>query len=389
MNLFSFENKREIYRIHVAHTLHNVALSVVSIYIPIFLLTLGFSLTKTIAFFAVFHGTGLLFALAVCPYMIRRWGLVRLLKFYYPVEIGFFVLLNFLPVLPHLFWLIAIVGGLANFSYWVPMNMLLIKHAEMEKMGSDLASFFALPKAFGILGPLISAALIPLIGFWPVFIIVIIGLILSYLPLVGIRNSEITTSFDFQISRAWSKLRERKLLFVLEGFDNIIEESEWFWGIFVFLIVGTLHAPGIVGSLGALGGALFTVIVGKYANRSAKALIPIASAGLITVWVVRTFIDNALSAYMVTVVASFVTTLFLVSYFSMIYRAVKNQKEEEFIILREIPTVLGRMVVFGTIILTIGNPRFFFMLPILTALVLLAVFLLRNKRLATISNSRE
>lgn len=383
MKFFSFENKRDIYRIHVSHTLHNVALSVISVYIPIFLLTQGFSLSKTIAFFMVFHSTGLLFTLSICPSLLRRWGMVHLLKVYYPFEICFFILLNFLPILPSFFWIIAVVGGLATFSYWVPMNILLIKYAKKEKMGSDLANFFALPKVFGIFGPLISASLIPLIGFWPVFIIVIIGLILSYLPLAGIHNSEITASFDFQISRAWSKLRERKLLFILEGFDNIVEESEWFWGIFVFLIIGTLHAPGIVASLEALGSAVFTVMVGKLADRSAKVLIPIASAGLIIVWVVRAFINNALTAYIITLVASFVMTLFLVSYFSMIYKAVKNQKEEEFLILREIPTVLGRMVVFGTVLITIANPRLFFMLPVLTTLVLLTVFLSQKKHLVT------
>ncbi len=382
MKLLSFKNKREIYRIHLSHTLHNVALSVVSVYIPIFLLTLGFSLTKTIAFFATYHVAGLLFTLMVCPYLVRRWGLVRLLKLYYPIEICFFVLLNFLPTMPSLFWIIASVGGLATFSYWVPMNILLIKHAEAENMGSDLANFFALPKVFGILGPLISAALIPLVGFWPIFALVMIGLILSYLPLASIKNSEITTSFNFRITRAWKKIRERKLLFELEGFDNIIEESEWFWGIFAFLLIGTLHAPGIIGSLEAFGGAVFTVIVGKYANKSAKMLIPLASAGLITVWVIRIFIESALSAYMITTVASFVMTLFLVSYFSMIYKVVKNQKEEEFLLLREIPTVLGRMIVFSTILLTAGNPRFFFILPIATTFVLLAVFWSKKKKLA-------
>jgi hypothetical protein len=197
---------------------------------------------------------------------------------------------------------------------------------------------------------------------------------------LGIRNNEIAQSFDFQISHAWSKLRERKLLFLLEGFDNIIEESEWFWGIFVFLIIGTLQAPGIVGSLEALGGAIFTVIVGKYANKSVKVLIPIASVGLIITWFARVFIENALPAYSITLIASFFMTLFLVSYFSMIYRAVKNQQEEEFLLLREIPTVLGRMVVFGTILITVENPRLFFVLPILTMIILLAVFVSRRER---------
>lgn len=373
MRIFSFDGKRDINRIYVSHTLRNVALSVISVYIPIFLLTIGFSLSKTIAFFIVFHSAGLLFALLICPIMIRKWGLARMLKFYYPIEICFFILLNFLSVLPSLFWFIAVMGGIATFSYWIPINILLIKHAEVEKMGSDLANFFALPKVFCILGPFVSAVLIPLIGFWPVFAIVIIGLILSYLPLAGIRNSEITSSFDFKISRAWSKLRERKLLFALEGFDNILEESEWFWGIFVFLTIGTLRAPGIVGGLEALGGAVFTLIIGKYANKRAKILIPIASVCLIIIWGARVFIYNPLLIYIATIIASFVMTFFLVSYFSMIYRSVKNQQEEEFLILREIPTVLGRMIVFGAILMTIANPRLFFILPIFATFLLLAI----------------
>ena len=382
MKTFSFKNKREIYRIHISHTLHHIVLSIISVYIPIFLLSQGNSLSKTITFFVTFHITGLLFALLVCPALIKKWGLVRLLKIYYPLEISFFILLNFLPSLPVIFWLIAVIGGLATFSYCIQINILLIKNVESGKIGSDLANFFALPKIFGILSPLISAALIPLVGFWPVFVIVILGLIISYLPILGIRKSEITQTFDFRLSHAWTKLRERKFLFVLEGFDNIIEESEWFWGIFVFLIIGTLEAPGIVGALNALGGAAFTIIVGKYANKNAKTLIPLASLGLIIIWVTRVFVGSSLAAYTITLVASFIMTLFLVSYFSFIYQSVKNQQEEEFLILREIPTVLGRLVVFSVILMTINNPRWLFILPILATLILLITFILPRKKSA-------
>ncbi len=381
MKIFSFENKRDIYRIHLSHTLRNVALSVINVYIPIFLLSHGYSLSATILFFVVFHSIGVLFALFICPFLIRKWGLVALLKFNYPITIIFFILLNFLPNFPSLFWILAVAGGLSTFSYWIPMNILLIKHAETEKMGSDLANFYALPKAFSIIGPLISAMLIPFIGFWPVFVMVIMGLIFSYLPLKGIQNSEISSSFDFKITSIWSKIRERKSLFVLEGLDNILEESEWYWGIFVFLMIGSLHAPGIVGSLEAMGGALFAVFIGKRANRNTKTLILIASSGLIGAWMLRLFIENALSAYMITVVASFLMTMFLVSYFSMIYRSVKNQKEEEFLILREIPTYVGRMIVFGTILITISNQRLFFLLPIIAIILLLLVFLSKKKNL--------
>ncbi len=382
MKFFSFADKREIYRIHVLHSLRGFASSIISVYVPIFLLTLGYSLSKVIIFFIVFHITGLLFTIFVCPILIRKLGPVRLIKIYYPLEISYLILLNFLSAFPSLFFVIAIMGGLAMFSYWIPVKILLIKKAEKEKMGSDLANFFVLPKVFGIIGPLISAGLIPLIGFWPVFLIAISILVFSYLPLIGISGREIIQNFDIRLSRVWSKLRERKSLFILELFDDIVGQSEWFWGIFVFLIIGTLEAPGIVGSLNTLGSIIFTIIVGKYANKNSKVLVPIASVCIAIVWIARVFIEKALSAYLITIVASFVMTFFLVSYFSTIYRTVKNQQEEEFLILREIPMVLGRLIVFGAILITANSPRLFFALPIFATLVFLVVFMSTRDKLA-------
>lgn len=381
MKIFGVTFDRDIHRIQLAHALHSVALSFVGIYVPIFLLTHGFSLPETIFFFVMLHLSGLAVGLGVCPWLMRRFGLAQTLRLSYPFQIAFFVALNIMPEHGIPWMIVAALGGIANFVYWMPLNILLVKHADEKKMGSDLGAFFALPKVFGIAGPLISAALIPFIGFWPMFVVAGIGLVVAYLPLVGIGENGVTV--DFRFSQAWEKIRKRKLLFVLEGFDNIVEESEWFWGIFVFLIIGSLAAPGIVGGLESLGGALFALLVGKYANEHAGKLIPIASLGLATLWVVRSFIDTALPAYLVSVVSSFAMTLFLVSYFSMIYRNIKNDDEETFLILREIPTVLGRMVVFGSILLVASDPRQFFFLPIVAVGILLLLFFMKRRRLVS------
>jgi MFS family permease len=382
MKLFGVTFDRDIHRIQLAHSLHSVALSFVGVYVPIFLLTHGFSLIETIFFFVTLHLSGLAVGLTICPWLMKRFGLAQTLRLSYPFQVAFFVFLNLIPIY-HIPWLlVAALGGIAIFVYWMPLNILLVKHADEKKMGSDLGAFFALPKIFGIAGPLISAGLIPFIGFWPMFIVAGIGILLSYLPLVGIGRNGIAVVF--RLAQAWEKIRRRKLLFLLEGFDNIIEESEWFWGIFVFLMIGSLSAPGIVGGLESLGGAIFALVVGKYANKNAMKLIPIASVGLAALWVARFFIETPLPAYLISVVSSFVMTLFLVSYFSMIYRNIKNDDEEAFLILREIPTVLARMVVFGGILLVASNPRQFFFLPIIAISILLLLFIAKRKRLESV-----
>lgn len=382
MKLFGVTFDRDIHRIQLAHSLRSVALSFVGVYVPIFLLVHGFSLSSTILFFVVFHVVGLAVGLLICPWLMERFGLAQTLRLSYPVQIAYFVSLNLIPIFSVPWWFVAGLGGIATFVYWMPLNILLVKHADEKKMGSDLGAFFAMPKIFGIAGPLLSAALIPFVGFWPMFIVAGIGLMLSYLPLVGIGRNGIAVVF--RLAQAIEKIRKRKLLFLLEGFDNIIEESEWFWGIFAFILIGSLSAPGIVGGLESLGGALFAILVGKLADKNAMKLIPIASLGLAVLWLARFFIETPLPAYLISVVSSFVMTLFLVSYFSIIYRNIKNDDEEAFLILREIPTVLGRMVVFGSILLVAAEPRQFFFLPIVVIGFLLVALFFRRKQLSSV-----
>ncbi len=378
MKLFGIKIERDVHRIQIARALHSVALSFVGIYVPAFLLTHGFSLTDTILFFVVFHVTGLIAGLTICQWSMRRIGLIQTIRFSFPLQIFYFILLNLLSVFNIPWFLIAGIGGMANFIYWMPVNILLVKHADKDNLGSDLGFFFALPKIFGIVGPLLSALLIPLFGFWPMFAISGFGLSLSLLPLYGINKDNIR--FEFKFLQAWRELSKRKLLFFLEILDNIIEESEWFWGIFVFLSIKSLSVPGIVGSLESLGGALFAVVVGKIANKHASKLVPIASVMLVVAWAMRFLVTDPVVAYATSFVASFLMTFFLVSYFGMIYKKIKGDREESFLILREIPTVIGRLIVFGAILLVVADPKWLFILPIITIAILLIVLFVYRKR---------
>ena len=369
-----------IYRVQAAHVLRSIALSFVSVYVPAFLLTHGYSLRETIFFYVILHGVGLLSVFVLIVPLLRRFGMVRTLRLHYPLQVFFLVLLflgngNSLSV-----WLAAAIGGIANMIYWVPLNILFIRYTDRDAIAKDFSLFFALPSIFGIFGPLLGALLVVTVGYAGNFTIAFFGLLLSALPLRALENDE---HVDLRLSQAIPHLRRRKLLFFLEGFDNIIEESEWFWGILVFLLIGSLATPGIVGALESLGSAAFMILVGRYINdKKGTLLIQFVSIILlILVWAARFFIATPLPAYLVTIASSFVMTLFLISYFSIIYRKVKGDQDAEFIILREIPTVLGRMIVFAVAILTISDIQKFFYLPIIAMIVLLITMQLAKRSL--------
>lgn len=374
---FSFSGRREIYRIYTTHTMRSIALSFVSVYVPIFFLSRGYSLSQVIGYYMVFHLSGLFFALFVIPQCIERFGILRTFKVNYIFSIAYYGFFIFFDAFSSPIWVIAVIGGASTFFYWIPLNIFLLKHADFDKMGSDMANFFALPKIFGIVGPLLSALLMYCFGFLPSFAIAIALLLLSYFPLAGMETSAIRTVFRFR--SACQEFWRRKFLFFLEGFDNIIEEAEWFWGIYVYLLVGSIATPGIVGSLESIGVALFTLFVGKRANKNARKIVLFTASGIILLSFLRLFALDQIMAYGLSVIGAFILTAFLTAYFSSIYRSVQGKNEEEFIILREIPTVLGRMVVFGTILLTVAHPNFFFVLPIIATIILLLSFLARMR----------
>lgn len=360
---FSVLNSRMIYRVQTAHVLRSVALSFVSVYVPAFLLTHGYSLRGTILFFIVFHGVGLVAVFALVVPMLRKWGMVTIIRWYYPLQMLFLGILLLGNGRDFFIWAAAIIGGIANMMYYVPLNVLFMRHTDRETIAKDFSMFFALPTIFGLIGPLLGAILVVSAGFWATFAVAFLGLLVSSLPLQSLESDE---RIDLRFSEVFSMLRRRKLLFFLEGFDNIVEESEWLWGIIVFLLIGSLATPGIVGSLESLGGAVFTILVGRYVNKqkSTLSILFVSITLLAIVWCARFFIATPLPAYLITVVSSFTMTLFLVSYFAMIYRKVKGDQDAEFIILREIPTVFGRMIVFGIAILVASDIEKFFYVPI-------------------------
>ncbi|MEF3691993.1 MAG: hypothetical protein V3574_02990 [Candidatus Moraniibacteriota bacterium] len=370
-------DKREIYRIHIAHSIRSISLSFITIYAPIYLLRNGFSLEKTIHFYTIFHIFGLLVTLFFLVPMMKKIGLSRIFRLYYPLEMAYYAFLFFMQSLGIPFWLVAMIGGAATFIYWVPLNILLVRHSDFDKMGTDLATFFALPKMLQVFNPLISLALIYSLGFWSIFSIVILGLVASYIPLYKIKSQESKLNLNWK--NFWIKFKKRKSLFFLESLDNIIEESHWFWSIYVYLILGSLVAPGIVGTLSSLGGIIFMFLVGKKSNGKPEKLIVWASALMILISFLRIYIVDQYLAYGLTLVGSFAMTFLLVPYFSYIYKSIKDKDEEEFIILREIPTVFGRLIVFGFILLTISHPNLFFLLPLAISFLLLVIFVMRKK----------
>lgn len=193
------------------------------------------------------------------------------------------------------------------------------------------------------MGGLIAAVL----GFKWLFIATFVISLFSLIPLF--LSFDLRDKFKFKPSQGFAYFIRRPKLLIADMLDNIGGEAEGIiWPIFVFLIAQDTLSVGYVGTLIALGSFIFTVFVGKMSDKhDEKKLIRLAVPFLLLIWLLRTQISGIFFMYISSLVAGSLLALFAVPYTRMLYAEAKRDRNESFFIIKEVPTVIGRLIILG------------------------------------------
>src|SRR3989344_6590422 len=101
-------------------SLNNFAMAFVAIFIPIYLLQLGYSFQMVMIWMIIHHSAIVVFAF-ITILVSNRIGVVHTLHFRFILLLTYFFLLTFcLQDFPFLFYLIPILGGAEAAFYWMP-----------------------------------------------------------------------------------------------------------------------------------------------------------------------------------------------------------------------------------------------------------------------------
>ncbi|MBP9839860.1 MAG: hypothetical protein KBC44_02680 [Candidatus Pacebacteria bacterium] len=111
-------------------SLNSFAMAFVSIFVPIYLIELGYSFQMIMVWMIIHHGTLLIFAF-IAVYSSNKIGLVHSLHVRFVLLLLSFLLLTFgLEDMPSLFYIIPILSGAETAFYWIPLNILFIRNTE-------------------------------------------------------------------------------------------------------------------------------------------------------------------------------------------------------------------------------------------------------------------
>ncbi len=370
--MFFFRKQDNLNAIYSAHMIEGFASSMIGVFVPIYLLALGYSLS-TVLIFYIIHQIFLAITFLITGYLTARFGYKLPLILRYPFLFAYLLLLLYLDSFPASLYLIAILGGIQSALYWTPLNILFAKNAKPKTMGASIGKLFALPQLSGLVGPLLAGVIIFTLGFKVLFSLALILFIFSIIPLL--RSKNIKSDFKFEFSKGIKFFKKYPKFILTEIFDNIGGETEGIiWPIFIYLSLANVIAVGMLSTFIALGAILFTLMVGHMTDKYDKRVfIRIGVFSVLAIWLVRYLSNNEIIYFATTVLVGFSLPLILVPYTAIIFNQAKKSLVDEFFVIKELPTAIGRIVIFCLALFLVGNLKLLF--PIAGAAYLMFLIL--------------
>jgi len=314
--------KDDLHEIYFNQVIETFAISLISIFVPIYLLENGFTMVAAFSFMFTYWAAMFLFT-PIAAEISSRIGFKHTIIGRAPLLILYFSLLFLLDYVADYVLFIALLGGFSSILYWVSTNAEFVKATDGERGAKQVGYLNALPQISAVAAPLISALLLTSMGFPIVFLIVIALIVVSQVPFL--LTSDYKERFVMKMRKSWLFLDKRFFaLFLIQG---VIFSSDFlFWGVFVFQKFGLISA-GLTASLYGAGMVVFTVIIGKVSSEShkRKSMLILGAIGYAFISIVRISTATAMEAFLISVLAGIFTTLISIPiYVSFTERAKKE-----------------------------------------------------------------
>jgi len=341
--LIKYLFNRELSEIYVSVALKNIALSMIGIFVPIYLFAdLEYPLSKILMFFLVYSITMAVTAVII-PKFISRVGVKHGILISMMLFIVHIVLLESLNY-HGLFYLPAIVWGIANAIYWLSFHTDFVKNSDGKNRSREVSLWFIMAYLGILIGPILGSIIITFTGFLTLFILSILLLLLSAVPLFLSPEIHEPVSFSYKNIFKGHSIRET-LGYVLYGMRVIM--ANFALPLFIFITLGKYIELGGIASLAALVSMGLGYFVGRTARTEKKEKLFFRygalfhSAGLFFLLFIKTFLQMIVINIYLALSFLFVE----IPHHSRMYsRAKKTRNVMGFITYRETAISIGRIM---------------------------------------------
>ena len=304
--------KKELKEIYANQVIETLALFIIGIFIPAFLLGIGMGLEYVMVFMLI-----QLLMQALTVHLASRInasiGIKHTILLRSPILIAYLAMVMNMGMFPQLYLPAALMGGFSLSFYWVSINTEYVKTSDKRSEGDEAGLLIGLPHIAAVIGPLGGAAILTVFGFHWLFSLSVGLITLSVVPLFlssDFRSEKIT------IKKSELFIDKRRLMYYF--LIGIIYTTDFvFWSLHVFMNYGFISL-GIAGSLMGLGMLFFIIIVGNASNtiRGRRRVTRIGGFLGAALWIMRFLADSQLEFMFLSLLGGFIITSFWISMYA-------------------------------------------------------------------------
>jgi len=350
----------------VSNTFRHVALAMVSLFVPIFLLGIGFSLYEVLYFELALLTTSLIFHF-INIRLTCYLGLKKTLIISYILSTVQYIILyshQFLIGFGGKFLYIVAVIIFNAFSvtmFWNAFHLFFIKVTKKADVNKKYGLMNAVPVVFGVISPFLGSFLIVRLGFELTFVFVSVLLGVGSLPLFYSDDIKMSVKYNWKNILKIDNMK-RNTVFFVEGLVYVA--AGFLWPIFIFLNSIQIMVIGIFYLLSNFFYAAFSYLAGKWSDKFGnERLVKIGAIGFGTSLILRALQKTAFAMSAFQNLGGITSPLLTVPLHGLFYN-VSQTNPINSILNRELYMHFGRIF---AVALTILILNFF---PILTALIL-------------------
>ncbi len=344
INHIHHSKNRELNEMYVAMSMRSFAISLIGIFIPIYLFTIGYSL-RNIFLFYIMANTFQFVGDYLSGHGIARYGAKHLLIASYPMMAVNLTMLVTMKTFHWPLWALALTTAVALNLFWTPYHDDFSKAKDKKSAGRQVGRWIILSEVCGAFGPLLGGIIAQRFGMTYGIIAALVIVVGAMIPLLG--KHEIVPRKPFNRSACSVKKYYKDLIayggLSLEGMTVGVV-----WPLFLYFFIRDFAKVGFIVTMSFLLVIFLSLLIGKLTDQYGKERA-MKTGSVVTFFTAgsRVLTSGVSMAYVIGTVSSLSQIFLLIPFYSVFYIHADKEPRTEYVTLMEMSVDVFRGILYG------------------------------------------
>jgi len=382
-SIHHFLRNKELNEIYISYGIHNFALGLISVFVPIYLYKVGYSMPWILFYYFLTSIIFVIFSFLGAK-IVSKIGVKHSILTTAPILIIYFIGLRYIEIYPWLFFVLPFLLSFKMILYNISFHLNFISHSEKKDRGKQVSAVQASALTASIFSPFIGGTIIAFFNFPTLFFIGSILLFIGSIPLFLTKESYQKITFNSsELFKSIFKKSNRPLFWSFSGYAIEAWVGTIIWPIFLFLLLASTEKVGLLVSIPTTLTLLVFYFIGKETDKKdKKLLLKIGTILHFFGWVGRIFAQGFASVFFIDTYKHIAMHMLHVPWSACSYDLAAKSDCFKWFVQREIIFHIARTIVIPFLILIFYLEFYPFLISFAIASFFSLFYITINKKLA-------